>query len=179
MWQLCYRFFSSALSLCKAKGYYYWKHNFCRTSMSNVFDIAFFLLSSLVTGQSFMSISSLVLELWQFSFKSGNRKYPRRSFAQYLETGASYGYNILGRMSLIESYWMLQNDARVTAFTVNELLRENQLDREGGENYPPPPTLPQPRLGLNLIRSDLKVLMFPPQHIFVKFLCDHFITIIF
>ena len=35
----------------------------------------------------------------------------------------------LTRMSLIECYWMLQN-SRVTAFTVLELLRENQL--EGG-----------------------------------------------
>ena len=38
------------------------------TSTSNFFDIFLFLLSSLVTGPSFMSISSLVLELWQFSF---------------------------------------------------------------------------------------------------------------
>ena len=33
----------------------------------------------------------------------------------------------LARMSLIECYWMLQND-RVTTFIVFELLRENQLD---------------------------------------------------
>ena len=32
------------------------------------FDVVLFLLSSLVTGRSFMSISSLVLELSQFSF---------------------------------------------------------------------------------------------------------------
>ena len=38
------------------------------TSSSNFFDVVLFLLSSLVTGPSFMSISSLVLELWQFSF---------------------------------------------------------------------------------------------------------------
>ena len=38
------------------------------TSSSHFFDVALFLLSSLVTGSSFMSISSLVLELWQFSF---------------------------------------------------------------------------------------------------------------
>ena len=37
-------------------------------SSSNFFDVVLFLLSSLVTGPSFMSISSLVLELWQFSF---------------------------------------------------------------------------------------------------------------
>ena len=36
--------------------------------IDNFFDPVLFLLSSLVTGPSFMTISSLVLELWQFSF---------------------------------------------------------------------------------------------------------------
>ena len=50
------------------------------TSSSNLFDVVLFLLSSVVTGSNFMAISSLVLELRQFSFirvdkKSGNRKY--------------------------------------------------------------------------------------------------------
>ena len=63
-------------------------------SSSKFFDLLLLLFLSLVTGPSFMSISLLVLELWQFTFKgidqkSGNRKYPRLSFAQYLETGAS------------------------------------------------------------------------------------------
>ena len=49
----------------------------------------------------------------------------------------------LARMSLIECYWMLQN-SRVTAFTVFELLRENQLG--GGGNNPTSP----PRLRLKL-----------------------------
>ena len=35
MWQLCYRFFSSVFSFCKIKGYYYWKHNFCRLCVRN------------------------------------------------------------------------------------------------------------------------------------------------
>ena len=35
-------------------------------SSSNCFDFVLFFLLSLVTGPSFMSISSLVLELWQF-----------------------------------------------------------------------------------------------------------------
>ena len=56
----------------------------------NIFDVVLFLLSSLVTGPTFMLISSLVLELWQFPFirdwpeirkseipPSENRKYPR------------------------------------------------------------------------------------------------------
>ena len=33
-----------------------------------LFDVVLFLLSSLVTGTSFMSISPMVLEFWQFSF---------------------------------------------------------------------------------------------------------------
>ena len=33
--------------------------------------------------------------------KSGNRKYPRLSFAQDLETGASYGYQILHEWLLL------------------------------------------------------------------------------
>ena len=38
------------------------------TSLSNFFEGFQFLLSSLVTGPNFMSISSLFLELWQFPF---------------------------------------------------------------------------------------------------------------
>ena len=50
----------------------------------------------------------------------------------------------LARMSLIECYWMLQNST-VAAFTVFELIRENQL---GGKITPPPPPPQPPRLGL-------------------------------
>ena len=50
-----------------------WKNSndvtiFDMTSSSNFFDVVFFLLSSLVTGPSFMSIPSLVQELRQFLF---------------------------------------------------------------------------------------------------------------
>ena len=59
----------------------------------------------------------------------------------------------LARMSLMKYYWMLQN-ARVTAFTVSELLRE---DQHGGDKITPPPAplpptptpTPTPRLRLN------------------------------
>ena len=54
---------------------------------------------------------------------------------------------------------MLQN-ARVTAFTVSELLRENQL----GGNYPPPS--PPPILGLSSIISFSYFLCF------ISFTCD-------
>ena len=110
----------------------------------NFFDVVLFLMSRLVNDASFMSISSLVLELWQFSFI---RDWPE---IQKLEIPTSEFFPVSGdwgelwipnlaRISLIECYWMLQN-YRVTAFTVFELLRENQ----SGVKLPSP----LPRLGL-------------------------------
>ena len=71
-----------------------------------------------------------------------------------LETSPSSFYSISGDWgelgipnlaltSLIKSYWMLQN-AKVIAFTISELLRENQQGRDGGKitKLPPPPPLP-------------------------------------
>ena len=119
-------------------------------SMSNIFDVVLFFLSSLVTGPSFMSILSLVLELWQFSFI---RDWPEIQKLKILPSDfcpISGDWNKLGipnlaRMSLIKFYWMLQN-AMVTAFTVSESLRENQwMGGRGGVKLP----LPPPRLGLN------------------------------
>ena len=59
--------------------------NFDITPSSDFSDIAVFFFSSLVTGQSFKSISLLVLELLQFIFikvdqKFGNRKHPHWNF---------------------------------------------------------------------------------------------------
>ena len=101
------------------------------TSSSNVFDVVLFLLSSLVTCPSFMSISSLVLELWQFSFirdwpEIRKSKIPPSEFCPISGDWGELWVPGLARMSLMECYWMLQN-ARVTSFTVLELLRENQL----------------------------------------------------
>ena len=63
----------------------------------NFFWCFLFLLSILFTGRSFMSISSLVLELWQLSSirdwpEIQKWKYLCLSFSQYLETWASYGH---------------------------------------------------------------------------------------
>ena len=101
------------------------------TSTSNFFDVALFLLSSLVTGRGFMSISSLALELWQFSFikdwpEIRNLEIPPSEFCPISGYWDELWVPNLARMSLINCYWMLQN-SRVTAFTVDELLRENQL----------------------------------------------------
>ena len=116
------------------------------TSTSNFFDVVLFLLSSLVTGPSFMPISSLVLELWQFSFirdwpEIRKLEIPPSKFCPIFGEWDKSGIPNLVRFSLIKCYLMLQN-ARVTAFTVTELLRENQQGGGGVKlPYPHPPRL--------------------------------------
>ena len=109
------------------------------TSTSNFFDVVLFFLSSLVTSPSFMSISSVVLELWQSSFirdwpEIRKSETPSYLFPKSGDWGELRIPNV-ARMSLIECYWMLQN-SRVTAFTVLELLRENKLGGGGGKFTP-------------------------------------------
>ena len=125
------------------------------TSTSNFFDVVLFLLSSLVTGPSFMSISSLVLELWQFSFirdwpEIRKSEIPPSEFCPISGDWGKLWIPNLARMFLIECYWMLQN-SRVTAFTVFELFRGNQLGVGKITPPPPPPPHPPPRLGLKCV----------------------------
>ena len=116
-----------------------WRHTMTSqfsemTPSSNIFDVNFFLLSSLVTGPRFMSISSLVLELWQFFFI---RDWPEiwiseiapSEFCPISGDCDELWISNLARMSLIKCYRILKR-FRVTAFTVFELLRENQLASE-------------------------------------------------
>ena len=96
----------------------------------NFFDVVLFLLWILVIGPSFMSISSLVLELWQFYFirdwpEIWKSEIPPSEFWPIFGDWGKLWIPNLARMSLIKSYQMLQ-DARVSAFTVSELLREKQ-----------------------------------------------------
>ena len=105
------------------------------TSLLISFGIVLFHLSGLVAGLSFISISSPVLGLWQFSF---TKEWPEirkpeifpSKFCPISRDWQELGNPNLPRMFAITCYWMLQN-ARLTAFTVSELLRENQ--QEGGE----------------------------------------------
>ena len=108
---------------------------FDMTSTSKIFEVFLFLLSSLVTGTSFISVSSVVLELWQFSFirnwpEIRKSETPPSEFCPISGDWDKLWVPNLARMSLMECYWMLQN-SRVAAFTVFDLLRENQLP--GGE----------------------------------------------
>ena len=79
-----------------------------------------------------MSVSSMVLKLWQFTFIGDwpeiqkSEKIPSE-FCQISgdwDKLGKLGISNLARMFLIKCYWMLQN-AKVAAFTISE-LRENQ-----------------------------------------------------
>ena len=98
------------------------------TSSSNLFDVAVFLLSILVTGPSSMSVSLLVLELGHFLYKGLTRTREIRNtphFCPLTEDWEKLGILNLAQMFVIKCYRMLQI-ARVTALTVSELLRQNQ-----------------------------------------------------
>ena len=125
------------------------------TSKSNLFDVVLFLFSSLVTGPSFMSISSLVLKLWQFSFirdwpEIQKSEIPTSEFFPISGDWGELWTPNLTWMSLIECYWMLLN-SRVTTFTIFELLRENQLE---GKIAPSSPA--QIRVIIEIFQAKLK-----------------------
>ena len=133
------------------------------TSTSNFFDVVLFLLSSLVTGPSFMSISSLVLKLWQFLFirdspEIRNSEKTPSGFCPVSGDWGEWRTPNLARTSLIKCYWILQNP-RVTTLTVSELLRENQ---QGGKITSHPP-----RLGLRNIQRTMSMLLDTRFHIWL------------
>ena len=135
------------------------------TSSSKFFDVGLFFFSGLVTGPNFISISSLALKLWQFIFirywpEIRKSEIPSSEFCSIYGDWGKLGIPNLERVSLMKCYLILQN-ARDTAFTVSELLRENQ---QGGSKITPPApsrahTLTHtPRLGLMLYHMRIKYL---------------------
>ena len=118
------------------------------------FDVVLFLLSSSVTGTSFMPVSPLVLELWQFSSIRdwpGIRKYPRLSLPNIWRLGrvrdTKFGPNVSNKMLL--------NAAKCQGYSFCCLLRENQQDGGGGIKLPSPP----PKLGLRVFCKFLAPLL--------------------
>ena len=70
------------------------------------------------------------MELWQFAFirdwpEIRKSEIPSSEFCPISKDWGELEITNLARMSLLKCYWMLQN-ARVTAFIISELLRENQ-----------------------------------------------------
>ena len=107
-----------------------WKnHNDVTTCWNDViatfFDVVLFLLVSLVTYPSFMTISLLVLELWRLSFM---RYFPeiRKSeifpdrFCPISGDWDELGIPNLQQLSLMKCYWMLQK-TRVKQMLDNKL----------------------------------------------------------
>ena len=105
------------------------------TSSSNFFDLFLFLLSSLVTGPSVMSISSLVLELWQFSFI---RHWPEIQKSDITLSGfcpISGDRRELGIPNLPQ---MLPNVAKCQGYSFNCFWLIKGKPTEGVKLLPPP-----------------------------------------
>ena len=140
---------------CSKSEEWQWHHNLLTWRHGQIFfDVILFILSSLVAGSSFMSVSFLVLKLWQLSFikdwsEIRKSEIPSSEFCQISGDWGESGIPYLVWVFLIKCYWMLQN-ASVTAFFVSELLRENQ---DGRGRLPP-----HPRLGLSLLLGILKLI---------------------
>ena len=102
---------------------------YLRDAIVTLFDPALYPLSNLVTGPCFLSISSLVLELWQFYFLRDWAEIRKSDTSPSEFCPISGGLNKLeiqnfARVFLIKCNKMVQN-ARITAFTVSELLSKN------------------------------------------------------
>ena len=115
-------------------------------SKSNFFDLVLFLLSSLVAGLGFMSISSLVLELWQFYFI---RDWPEIQKSEILPSeicpiSEDWGQVIDTKFSTNVSNRMLLNPAKFQGYSFYRFwVIKVKPSGEGGKIIPPP------RLGLN------------------------------
>ena len=93
------------------------------------FAATLFFCSSLITGSSLMQISWLVLGLWQFSFIKDWQEIQKTKITPYKffripQDWGKLATAIFAEIFVIKCYWILLN-AKVTAFTVSELLREN------------------------------------------------------
>ena len=107
-----------------------WHHNLSTQRHRQFFWRCRVSLSSLVTDPSFRSISWLILELWQCLIikdwpKIRKSEETPSKFCPISGNCGQLGIRNLARISLTKCYYMMQN-AKVTAFIVSELLRENQ-----------------------------------------------------
>ena len=127
---------------CKSKTWG-WRHNSLTWRHRQFFNVFVFPLLSLVTGPSFMLISSVILVLWQFPLirewkEIWNPEISPSGFCPIFEDRGELGILNLARMFLIR-YWRKLWNVRVTSFTVSELLRDNQT----GERENPCPRYTQ------------------------------------
>ena len=81
---------------------------------------------NIITGSSIMAIS-----FYKGLTRNPETEIPSSDFCRISGDWGELWMPNLTRISLIQCYWMMQK-SRVTAFTVFELLRENQLRGGGG-----------------------------------------------
>ena len=108
---------TSQFSDMKSSSIFYWHCfvSFVKFSYWSKFHV------NIINGSGIMTIS--FIRDWPEIRKS---EIPPSEFFPISEDWGGLWMPNLARMSVIECYWMLQN-FRVTAFTVFELLRKNQL----------------------------------------------------
>ena len=111
-----------------------WRHNFSIHVIVNFFWRCFVSLIKFSDWSKFhvnIISGSAVMTIFFYKRLTRNSEIGNTPVWVLPNTGdwGKLGIPNLARMSLIKYYWMLQN-ARVTAFTVSELLRENQ---QGGK----------------------------------------------
>ena len=101
-----------------------------------------------------MSIPLLALELWQFLIVMDWPEIQKLeiSLSEFFPISGDWDKLVtpnLARMSLIKSYWILEN-VRDTTCTISELLRKTQQVRGGGggEGVKIPPKLTQIKFGV-------------------------------
>ena len=123
----------------------------------NFFDVVLFRLSSLVTGPSFMAISSLVLELWQFFYEELTRNPEIRNtpvwhlpniwgFGRVRDT--KFGTNVSNKI--------LRNTAKCQDYSFYRFwVIKGKLTRGGGEEGRITALPPPLRLGLRENTKDV------------------------
>ena len=138
MWELCLRFFSYIFRFCKTKGCCYWNlilqalrpdqfgllqighklerwqwsHNLLTLCHHQFFWRCIIFLVKFSHWSNFMPISWLVLELWQFSFRTDSREIHKSEIptSEFYPISGDWGkLEILGKFGINVSNEMLLN----------------------------------------------------------------------
>ena len=113
---------------------YHQSSNFCK--------VALLFLSTSVTGPSSMLISSLVPELWQFSFvrdwsEIQKLEIPSSEFCAVSKDWGELQIPNLARIKISNKWLLNAAKCQVTDFIFSELLKENQHEGNGGRGITP------------------------------------------
>ena len=151
MYRLCVRnLFTGLLQAGHNSEIWQWHYNLPTWCHRRFFDVVLFLFSTLVTGPSFIPISSLVLVLWLFTFirdwpEIWKSKIPRLSFAISGDRG---------KLGTDVSNKMLLNAAKCQGYSFYRFWVIKGKPTGGRVKLPPPLIPPQLRLKLLFFREN-------------------------